>query len=455
MYQKNYHILIVDDEIEYQNVVSRILSAEGYTTNMCKNGLEALNFIEHNDVDLIVTDIRMPVLDGDELIKAVIERGYDIDILVITAFGSIENAIDAIKLGVSDYFVKSSNIEDLVLKVNRIFKYSRIKLKNEILINRQNASQFYLRSKNDKFREILDICKRAANTKINILLLGESGVGKEVVANYIHGISNRAKEPFIPINCQACPESLIESELFGHEKGAFTGAITSRIGKFEEADQGTLFLDEIGDLPLSIQGKLLRVLETKKIERVGSSKSVDLDVRYIFATNKNLNEAIQNGEFREDLFFRINTITVKIPSLRERREDIPDLISYFLRKNIVEQNKRDLEIDESVIRVLMRYDYPGNVRELRNIIERMVALSKDGKITLNDLNTPGGWQSYDTNKNGVEKSLKEARYEFEKKYIEEMLMICGNNIELCSLRLGITTRQLWNKLKQFNISRRK
>lgn len=453
MDNKNYHILIVDDEVEYQNVVSRILSAEGYMTSTCINGLEALNFIEHNDVDLIVTDIRMPVLDGEELIKSVIARRYNIDILVITAFGSIENAVDAIKLGVSDYFVKSSNLEDLVLKVNRIFRYSRIKRKNEILINRQNASRFYLESKNDKFREILDICKRAADTNINILILGESGVGKEVVANYIHSISKRAKEPFIPMNCQVFPESLIESELFGHEKGAFTGAITSRIGKFEEADQGTLFLDEIGDLPLTTQGKLLRVLETKKIERVGSNKNIILDVRYIFATNKNLNDAINNGTFREDLFFRINTITVKIPPLRDRREDIPELIEYFINKNVIEQNKGEIKIDEDVIRVLMSYNYPGNVRELRNIIERMVALSRDGRITLEDLNTPGGWQSYNTN--SLARSLKEARNDFEKKYIEEMLITCGNNVELCSQRLDITSRQLWNKLKQFNISRRK
>lgn len=455
MDNRNYHILIVDDEIEYQNVVSRILSAEGYTTSTCMNGLEALNFMKHNDVNMLITDIRMPVMDGEELIKSVIRQGCNIDILVITAFGSIENAVDAIKLGVDDYFVKSSNLEDLVLKVNRMVSYSRIKRKNEILINKQNASQFYLESKNDKFKEIIDICKRTADTNINILLLGESGVGKEVVANYIHSISNRAKEPFIPVNCQVFPENLVESELFGHEKGAFTGATNSRIGKFEEADQGTLFLDEIGDLPVTTQGKLLRALETKSIERVGSNKNISLDIRYIFATNKNLDKEINNGTFREDLFFRINTITLKIPPLRERREDIPELIRYFMKKNSIEQNKGELEIDKDVIGVLMSYNYPGNVRELRNIIERMVALSMNGRITLNDLNTPGGWQPYNLNCNNSQKDLRQARNNFEKKYIEDMLISCGNSIELCSQKLGITPRQLWNKIKQFNISRAK
>jgi len=310
-----------------------------------------------------------------------------------------------------------------------------------------------MESKNPEYCQLIDMCSRTADTNINILLLGESGVGKEVVANYIHRMSNRSSEPFIPVNCQVFPEGVIESELFGHEKGAFTGAVGNRVGKFEEANYGTLFLDEIGDLPVTTQGKLLRALESRSIERIGSNKPIHLDVRFIFATNKDLNKEIEKGAFRDDLLYRINTLTLTIPPLRQRREDLPGLIDFFVRKTEIDQKKKDITIDEEVMDYLLKYDYPGNVRELRNIIERMIALSRDGHVTMDELLVPGR-RGYSLLGSGGEiVSLRDARGEFEKQYIREALHKNDWNVEKCSAVLGITSRQLWNKISQYGLQR--
>lgn len=386
--KKNYNILIVDDEKEYSKVVSMILKDAGYSTDTCSNGEEAIEYIKKNEVSLIITDIRMPKMNGEELIVEVNKLGQDIDILVVTAYASIESAVNTIRNGATDYFVKSSNPEELLIKVDRICEMRHIKKKDEIIIKNQNLGDVFMESKNKEYRSILDICKRTADTNISVLLLGESGVGKEVVANYIHRISKRCKEPFIAVNCQEYPDGIVESELFGHEKGAFTGAIKSRIGKFEEANYGTLFLDEIGDVPLSTQGKLLRVLETKEIERIGSNKKMELDIRFIFATNRDLFLESEKGGFREDLLYRINALTLTIPALRDRKEDLPDLIDFFIKKISIDQKKKDILIDDRVINCLLEYDYPGNIRELKNIIERMIALSDGGKVNFNDAILP-------------------------------------------------------------------
>ena len=449
---KNYRILIVDDEIEYQNVVSLILEDAGFYTAACSNGAEALAYIKENEVDLVITDLRMPVMSGTELIENIINSEYDIDVLVVTAYGSIESAVDAIRLGASDYFVKSNNLDELIMKVNRIAKMRRLEQKSGILIKNQNIEEVFMDSKNPQYQQLIDMCNRTADTNINILLLGESGVGKEVIANYIHRISDRSNEPFIPVNCQVFPEGVIESELFGHEKGAFTGAVGARVGKFEEANYGTLFLDEIGDLPIMTQGKLLRALETRSIERIGSNKRINLDVRFIFATNKDLNREIEKGVFRDDLLYRINTLTLTIPPLRERREDLPGLINFFVRKTEIDQKKKNIEIEDDVTEKLLNYDYPGNIRELKNIIERMIALSRNGKVTMSELLLPGGSCSACTG-SGEMADLRAARGEFEKNYITEALRKTEWNVERCAIMLGITSRQLWNKISQYNIKR--
>jgi len=453
MRTKDYKILIVDDEIEYQTVLSLILSDEGYQTATCSNGHEALSYLEDHSVDLVVTDLKMPVMDGEELIKRIKEKYESVDVIVTTAFGSIESAKNSIKYGAMDYFVKSSEMDELVMIVDRLSKANRLERKSNILLKNQNTPDVFLASKSPSYINLLEMCKRAADSGINILLLGESGVGKEVIANYIHGLSNRRDEPFIPVNCQVFPEGVIESELFGHERGAFTGAVEPRIGKFEEANYGTLFLDEIGDLPLSTQGKLLRAIEGRKIERLGGNRQIDLDVRFISATNKNPEAQIGEGDFREDLFYRINTLTLHIPALRDRREDLPALIDFFVRKVEKDQKKKIDKIDDEVMNFLLSYNYPGNVRELKNIVERMIALSKEGHISVNEILMPIGDNTVHKNKKKSysAQSLKDARSSFEQEFIEEALERRKGNVAKTAQDLGISTRQLWNKINQYDI----
>lgn len=447
-----YKILIVDDEYEYQKVVSMILQDAGYQTSSCSNGREALRLVSENEIHLVITDLRMPEMGGEELIRELTISNPELDIIVMTAYGSIESAVDTIKFGAKDYFVKSNDLEELIIKVERLAKLKRLEEKSDILLRNQNSESVFLQSKNEKYLRLLELCDRTADTNINVLLLGESGVGKEVFANYIHSRGSRRKEPFVPINCQAFPEGVIESELFGHEKGAFTGAVGKRIGKFEEANFGTLFLDEICDLPISMQGKLLRVLENRKVERIGSNKSIDLDVRLISATNKVPEAEIISGRFREDLLYRINTLTMVIPPVRDRREDLEGLIDFFLRKIEMEQKKKIIRVDGAVMDALLGYDYPGNVRELKNIIERMVALSFDGEITAGDLplslHTAADADNANMNQN---LTLKEARIIFETQYIEKKLKETGGNVTRCASALGITPRQLWNKISEYKI----
>lgn len=450
--KNGYKILIVDDEIEYQKVLSIILSNLGYDTASCSNGYEALEYLENNMVDLVVTDLKMPVMDGDELIKRIKEKFEAVDVIVMTAFGSIESAVNSIKYGAVDYFVKSGEMQDLVMKVGRLAKINRLELKSSVLLKNQNSKEIFLDSKNHEYLNLLEMCKRASDTGINILLLGESGVGKEVIANYIHRLSNRRQEPFVPVNCQVFPEGVIESELFGHEKGAFTGAIETRIGKFEEANFGSLFLDEIGDLPIATQGKLLRAIESRKIERLGSNKSINLDVRFISATNKNLDKQIVEGCFRDDLLYRINTLTLKIPPLRERREDLPALIDFFVKKIEKDQKKKIRKIDDDVMDFLLRYDYPGNVRELKNITERMIALSKDGVVTVSEILMPiESASAKEPLRSYCGKTLKDARSNFEQAFISEALKHNNGNVAKTADELAISARQLWNKISQYGI----
>ena len=320
----------------------------------------------------------------------------------------------------------------------------------------EQLSQDCLMGTNNKeFNEVLEIVKKAAESNASIFITGESGVGKEILARYIHNLSNR-KGRFIPVNCQALSGNLLESELFGHEKGSFTGAIEKRIGRFEEANGGTLFLDEIGEVPVSIQIKLLRVLDTKTIERIGSNKPIKIDLRFITATNKEIEKAIANGEFREDLYFRINTISIKIPPLRERREDLPMFINFFLLKYEKELKKKINSVDNEVMDFLLNYNYPGNIRELKNIVERLVVLSEDGIIKKKYLPK---YKYEKENFNSVEgltldkmPSLKEYRNNLEKSYIQTVLKKCSYDMDASSEILQISKRQLYNKTAEYNIN---
>ena len=450
MDRKNFTIIIVDDEDEFRQTLSMIIESQGYSVLTSSNGHDALNQIKENDdIKLVLTDLKMPGMSGMELIKEIHAVNPSPEIIVVTAFGTIESAVDAMKVGASSYFVKSEDPFKLLTDINRIYEIHRLTRENEILKEQYSADEdFFLSTKNKKFRETLSICEKAADSSINVLILGESGVGKEIIAKYIHQNSSRNKNRFVPVNCQSFSDGTIESELFGHEKGAFTGALAKRIGRFEEANGGTIFLDEIGDLPLSTQGKLLRTLENHTIERVGSNKTINLDIRLLSATNKDIYSMVQKGDYREDLLYRINTLTITVPPLRERKEDLPDMIAFFIEKIQKEQKKKIMSVSPSTMDELLQYDYPGNVRELKNILERFVVLSEGHTIT-------GSFKKSTISPSGVYDisglSLRDARARFETSYITQALAVNNGNVSKTARCLDITDRQLWNKVNEYGI----
>ncbi len=456
MEKSNYKILIVDDEIEYQRVFSYLLKRDGYDVMTASGAREALNLLDKSEIDLIMTDLKMPDMDGLELVKEVKTRHEDVSIMVITAYGSIESAVEAMKYGACGYSIKNSEPEVLLADIHRLAKIKMLEKENQILSVQNNLdSDVFLKSKSPAYRDLLETCRQIADSDINVLLLGESGVGKEVAARYIHNLSSRRDKHFVPVNCQVFANGTLESELFGHEKGAFTGASEKRIGRFEAADHGTIFLDEIGDIPLSLQGKLLRVLENKTIERVGSNKPITLDMRLVSATNKDLDELISQGTFREDLLYRINTITVTVPPLRRRKEDLPDMIDFFVRKIEKEQKKKILDIEPLTLNFLYEYDYPGNIRELKNLLERMVALSDDGILRSRGFaKSPSAPVSAGAAQ-GPRRvlPLRAARGIFEKEHIENALAATDGNVAAAAKLLDITKRQLWNKIAEYKIQR--
>ena len=382
---KDFKILVVDDEYKHQEVLQMILENEGYTVHACSSAEEALNNIEKENYDLVLTDLKMKNMNGLELLDEIKHIDKGIEVILVTGYGTVESAVQAMKKGAFSYFIKSHNPESLLMDIEKITRIKKLEKDNRIFRNQTRKEDYVFDSKNKNFQQILDIARKAADSDLSILILGESGTGKEVLARYIHEASPRNEGHFVPVNCHMFTEGLLESELFGHERGAFTGAIERRIGRFEEADGGTLFLDEIGDMPLSTQIKLLRAIETKSIERIGSNRCIPVDLRFISATNRDISKALEEGDFREDLYYRINAITIEIPPLRDRREDLPHLIDFFFSKIESELKKRVIEIEDGVKEFLLNYNYPGNIRELKNIIERLVVLSEGGIVKVKDL----------------------------------------------------------------------
>ena len=373
-------ILLVDDELEYGVVMKKILQKKGYLVDIALSGEEAINIIKKDkNYDLVLSDVMMKNMDGVQLLDRIKSINRDIEVILVTGYGSIENAVDAMKRGALSYFIKSNPIENLLEEVEKV-KASKISVSVQ-----KNNFEFTLESKNRDFNNIIKIAKKAACKDVNILILGESGVGKDILARYIHSISPRKNEIFVPVNCCSFSENLLESELFGHEKGSFTGAVDSRKGRFELSNKGTLFLDEIGDIPLNVQVKLLRTLEDKSIERIGSNKSIKVDFRLICAMNKEPKVEISNGNIREDFFYRISTITITIPPLRKRREDLTTLIEFFLNKYQIEHDKKIHSIDKEVKDFLLNYNYPGNIRELKNTAMYINIMSSEDVILINDL----------------------------------------------------------------------
>ncbi len=440
-------LLAEDDEIMRVTTYDQLVKC-GWEVDQAEDGRQALALVEQNHYHLILTDIRMPRLDGIALLKEVLRLSPETAVVLMTAFGRVEDAIACLKNGAADYVLKPFDMDDLIIRVRRLIEMQRIKLRCTSLEERLGARQRIIGSCATT-RNLLDMIARVAATDSTVLVTGESGTGKELVAAAIHYGGPRAKGPYIRVNCAAIPEGLMESELFGHEKGSFTGAVGRRTGRFEQADGGTLLLDEIGEMPMGLQAKLLRVLQEREIERVGGTRTIKIDVRIICATGKNLALEVRNGVFREDLFYRLQVIPVEVPPLRARKEDIPELSRYFLDE-FSGDLKRTLKITANTLRILMAYDYPGNIRELRNILERVSVLASGPVIEPWDLPAdlvgqgnrqrvfPGG-------------RLAEVLAHAEKECLMQALAASGGNRTEAAKNLGISRKNLWEKLKLHNI----
>jgi len=449
-------ILIVDDEESFRNVLTVILKKEGYEVEGAANGEEGLSKVASTEFDHVLCDIRMPQMDGLEFLQASKKAGTEAPIIMMSAYGTVDTAIEAMKLGAYDYISKPFKPDEIILTLKKAEERERLRKENELL--RKEVKKEYsfenIVSKNEKMNKIFEIIRKVAPYKSTILITGESGTGKELVAKAIHYHSDRAKRLFVPVNCGAIPENLLESELFGHVKGAFTDAIRTKKGLFEEADEGTIFLDEIGELPSQLQVKLLRVLQEGEIRRVGESKSIQVDVRIIAATVKDLAREVNEGRFREDLFYRLNVLHIYIPPLRERKEDIPLLLQHFINKHNQTLNKNVKDVESKAIESLMNYKWSGNVRELENTIERAVVLTDGERIEIDHL--PFEIQNFQNEVPMVpmaeeEYSIKKASRMLEMGLIRKALRKTKGNHTKAARLLEISHRALLYKIKDYGI----
>jgi two-component system NtrC family response regulator len=453
---KDYSILIIDDEDAQRSILRGYLEKKGYKIFSASSGTEGIKAIQNNLIDIVLSDFKMPDKTGLEVLEEVKKINPEISFVILTAYGTIENAVKAMRLGAFDYISKPVDLDELDLMIERIIENKNLKSEIRLLKN-QLQEKFKIDSfisHSPKMEEVLSIAARAADSKATILITGESGTGKEVLAKSIHYVSPRKDKPFVAVNIPALPETLLESELFGHEKGAFTGADKAKKGRFENADGGTIFLDEIGDIPLNLQVKLLRVLQEHQIEKVGSSESIDIDVRIIAATHQNLEEKIKDGSFREDLYYRLNIVSLHIPPLRERREDIIPLIEHFVQKYSEENGKHNLSLSKEAVDLLIKYNFPGNVRELENIIERAVVLARGEVITINDLpNIVKGFKAEKEILTDENATLIEQVEALEKKLIYDALSKTSGNQSQAGRMLGLTERNLRYKMQKYGIKK--
>ncbi|CUS98230.1 sigma-54-dependent transcriptional regulator [Candidatus Chrysopegis kryptomonas] len=446
-------ILVVDDDVKMLELLKKVLTKRGYIVETSPRPKEALEKFSSDGFDIVVTDINMPEINGLEILKQVKSTAPDTIVIMITAFATVSSAVESMKLGAYDYIIKPFNMEEFILIIERAAE--RISLKKELEFLLREVQQKYsfgnIIGKSPQMQKVFQLIKQVANTNSNVIIYGKSGTGKELVAKAIHYNSPRRDKPFVAVNCSAIPESLLESELFGHEKGAFTGAVSSRKGLFEEANGGTIFLDEVGDMSLAMQAKLLRVLEDKEIRAVGSDKPKKVDVRVIAATHKDLEKAVKEGTFREDLFYRLNVIPIYLPELRERVEDIPLLVEYFLKKYGEEAGRPNIKISREALACLMKYSWPGNVRELENLIERLVVLSTSDEIKVDDL--PPHIRVCKAENIVEELTLGEkiTLEELEKRYILKVLRETGWHKSNAAKILGIDRRTLYRKIEEYKL----
>ncbi len=450
-------VLVVDDEQIMRDSIKEALLSNGYVVTVAENGAVAKEILQRSDFHVVISDIKMPGLTGVELLKYIKEISPDTLVVLMTAFGTIESAIEAMREGAFDYLTKPFSIDQIEVVLEKAFSYIEVILENRYLKNalEEKFNPQYFVGESEVMKSVFEVIRKVAVSKATVMVMGESGTGKELVARSIHYLSPRKNKPFIKLNCAALSSSLLESELFGHEKGSFTGAYTKKVGRFELADGGTLFLDEISEMDIGLQSKLLRVLQEKEFERVGGNDSIEVDVRIIATTNKDLEKAVREGTFREDLYYRLNVVPVCLPPLRKRAEDIPLLMDFFLQKYNKENNKKIIGFDNKVYERLQSYNWSGNVRELENAIERAVVLSS-GEWLLGEHFDIGydGVRKEDRKISGAQETTLFSDTvmtlgELEKQYIFHALSLCGGNKTKSADALDISVRTLRNKLDEY------
>jgi DNA-binding NtrC family response regulator len=458
-------ILIIEDDKAIAEVLRLFLESQGIEVTLVHSGDRGLALVKEERFDLVLTDIVMPCgISGMDILREVSGSKRDIPVIIITGFATVETAVEAMKLGAFDYITKPFNSDELLLTIKRAISMRELKEEN-VMLRKQLKREYSFNGLigiSPTMQRVYEMIEKVADTDCTILITGESGTGKEVIAKTIHYNSSRSQKPFIPLNCAAIPTSLLESELFGYEKGAFTGAINTRIGRFELANNGTLFLDEIGDLDPSLQAKLLRVIQEKEFERVGGIKTIKVDTRIIAATNRNLEELVRQERFREDLYYRLNVVQLHLPPLRERREDIPLLLDHFVNEFSTKMKREPLRFSEEVMECFLSYNWPGNVRELKNLLEGLMVLAKDRVIKLEDLperffnssNNQGimlnhNRQAIDIPDEGID--LEKTLYHTEKTLILKALKKAGGTKSKAAKLLGIKRTTLIEKLKRIGI----
>jgi DNA-binding NtrC family response regulator len=445
-------ILIVDDEENQRNILKTILDDEGYETHVAASGEDGLKIVREMKPDVVLTDLKMEGMDGIEFIESLPEEPFRPPAIVMTAFGTISSAVDAIRKGAFDYLTKPLDQDVLLITVRRAVDKTEL-LKENLQLQKALFERFKIEGivgRSERMVEALEVMKKVSSSHVTVLILGESGTGKELAARAIHYNSSRKAKPFIAINCAAIPENLIESELFGYEPGAFTGATSRNVGLFEASNSGTIFLDEIGDLPALTQSKILRVLQDKEIRRLGSRESIKVNVRIIAATNKDLEKEIANKTFREDLYYRLKVITINLPPLRERKEDIPELVTFFIRKYNQEFGKRVKDIEENALKALRDYHWPGNIRQLESVIERAVLMCGTSAIGLKDIKSElrhfqKGILDFDLPDEGI--NVEDLEKDLLKKAMQKANGVAAKAAKL----LGMSYKTFWYRWEKLNL----
>ena len=451
----NFHILLIDDEPAQITSIKSFLKRRDFTVSSANSGQDGINIVMDRNIDLVFTDYRMPEMNGLEVVQSINKLNPELPVVVITAFSDIKDAVQVMKEGAFDYLSKPIQLDELEILVKKAQERCNLISENKLL-KEQLKEQFkfdFIVTKSPKMEKILNITSRVAKRNSTVLIRGDTGTGKELIARALHFGSDRQNKPLITVNCAALSENLLESELFGHEKGSFTGASTQHIGRFEQANGGTLFIDEIGDISLQTQVKLLRALQFGEFERIGGTKTIKVDVRVVTATNRNLEELIENGQFRQDIYYRINVIAINLPALRERKEDIPILIKHFIDKYSKENGKAVTDISKEAHNHLMHYHFPGNIRELENIIESAIVMSRSEVITIDDF-TPDVMTSSESttlNPHNFLNSYDKKLEAFETTMINDALGLKNGNQSQAAKLLGMTERHLRSRMQKYSI----